>query len=698
MSSHNTSEFIGLVQSAFSSDGVLARNTSHFQPREGQTQMALAVAKTLQNGGSLVVEAGTGVGKTFAYLVPALLSGERVLLSTATKTLQDQLFSRDLPQLVKVLQLPLKIALLKGRSSYLCQQRLQTHGREHNLSDKSNIKTLSLVREWAKTTQSGDLAELVGLEERSALWPLITSSRENCLGSSCPEHKACFVNAARKQALSADIVVINHHLFFADLSVKESGMAELLPSVRVVIFDEAHQLNETGTQFLGEQLSIAQLLDLVRDILASGLTTAAGLCDWQKICGDLEKSVRDFRLCIGTQTSNTRLRWTELIPEGIDGAEWQTSLEALHLAFDNAITALDTVSELAPDFPRLSERVSQSKRILKHFASSPKQDQVRWVEVGQMARLVEAPLDIALVVQEKMLGLKNEQQNAPSPPEVDHQQINLPRSWIFTSATLGNDETLSWFTKPCGLESSQILQVQSPFDYPNQALLYVPKDMVKPSDPKHSLEVCELAKEIINRLGGRTLVLTTTNRALKVIGDALENYYAENTDKGIIEVLVQGQLPKRFLMDRFRASPDGSSGLGDSNGFTGSVLVATASFWEGIDVPGDALQAVIIDKLPFPPPADPLVEARCNRIDRKGGSSFNEYSVPEVAVSLKQGAGRLIRRESDTGVLVICDSRLMSTGYGRRLMKALPPMKHEEQFQGLLGFLEHINIAREPIN
>ena len=713
MSSENTSEFIGLVQSAFSSEGVLARNTSHFQPREGQTEMALAVAKTLQTGGSLVVEAGTGVGKTFAYLVPALLSGERVLLSTATKTLQDQLFSRDLPQLVKVLRLPLKIALLKGRSSYLCQQRLQTHGREHNLSDKGSIKTLGLVREWAKTTQTGDLAELVGLEERSALWPLITSSRENCLGSNCPEHKACFVNAARKQALSADIVVINHHLFFADLSVKESGMAELLPSVRVVIFDEAHQLNETGTQFLGEQLSIAQLLDLVRDILASGLTTAAGLCDWQKICGDFEKSVRDFRLCIGTQTSSSRLRWTELIPEGVDGDEWQSSLESLHTAFNNAISALDTVSELAPEFPRLSERVTQAKRTLKHFASSPKQDQVRWVEIGQMARLVEAPLDIALVVQEKMLGLKNEQQKTSSLNEInsdlnadsngsfdstDSQQISLPRSWIFTSATLGNDETLSWFTKPCGLESSQILQVQSPFDYPNQALLYIPKDMVKPSDPKHSFEVCELAKEIINRLGGRTLVLTTTNRALKFIGDELENYYSQNNEKGVIEVLVQGNLPKRFLMDRFRSSLDCPSGSGDSSATKGAVLVATASFWEGFDVPGDALQAVIIDKLPFPPPTDPLVEARCNRIEREGGSSFNEYSVPEVAVALKQGAGRLIRRESDTGVLVICDSRLMSTGYGRRLIKGLPPMKHEEQMQGLLSFLEQMNESREQID
>ncbi len=729
MQPYDPSEFIGLVQSAFSSEGVLARNTSHFQPRQGQTDMALAVAHVLQDGGSLVVEAGTGVGKTFAYLVPALLSGERVLLSTATKTLQDQLFSRDLPQLVKVLNLPVKIALLKGRSSYLCQQRLQTHAREHNLSDKGSIKTLSFVREWAKSTVSGDLAELGGLEERSPLWPLLTSSRENCLGSQCPEHKACFVNAARKQALSADVVVINHHLFFADLAVKESGMAELLPSVRVVIFDEAHQLNETGTQFLGEQLSIAQLLDLVRDILASGLTTAAGLCDWQSICSELEKAVRDFRLCIGNQAGSARLRWTQAVPEGIDSDEWMSSIQALHNAFDKSAQALDMVSELAPEFPRLSDRVKSFKRVLKHFASTPQEDQVRWVEIGQMARLVEAPLDIALVVQEKMLGLKkgdrahfesliqtsldqsawdqdidqNTDQestaslvtNAPvnsfGTQELDTagpSDVHLPRSWIFTSATLGNDDTLSWFTKPCGLGSSKILQVQSPFDYPNQALLYIPKAMVKPSDPKHSEEVSELAKKIIDRLGGRTLILTTTNRALKSIGDLLAEYYASNTGNGEIEVLVQGQYPKRFLMERFRSSLDYVSDSPDPSQPKGCVLVATASFWEGFDVPGDALQAVIIDKLPFPPPGDPLVEARCNRIEKEGGSAFNEYSVPEVAVALKQGAGRLIRRESDKGVLVICDSRLMSTGYGRRLIKSLPPMKHEEREQGLLEFLE----------
>ena len=696
MPKDDQTEFMGLVQSAFSVEGVLARNTSHFRPRQGQTQMAMAVAKTLEKGGSLVVEAGTGVGKTFAYLVPALLSGERVLLSTATKALQDQLFSRDLPQLVKVLGLPIKISLLKGRGSYLCQQRLETHAREHNLSEKTSLKTLTMVREWAKFTDTGDLSELGGLEDRSPLIPLITSSRDNCLGSQCPQFKACFVNSARKQALSADIVVINHHLFFADLAVKESGMAELLPSVRVVIFDEAHQLNETGTQFLGEQLGIGQLLDLVRDILASGLTTASGLCDWQGICGELEKAIRDLRLCIGSPLNASRLRWTELIPEGINPDEWGQCLKTLNQSLDKALNALSTVSELAPEFPRLHERVSEFKHLVKHFSKEPKADQVRWLEMGQMPRLVEAPLDIADVVREKLLGLSKVTTEFDDPPiknSKDNVLVSLPRSWIFTSATLGSDASLSWFTKPCGLESSEILQVQSPFDYPNNALLYIPKSMVKPSDANHSREVSDLACKVVDLLGGRTLVLTTTNRALKFIGDHLSTHYQDNKK---IEVMVQGQLPKRFLMERFRENQSSNlsadpSGIGCDR--TGFVLVATASFWEGFDVPGDALQAVIIDKLPFPPPGDPLVEARCNRIEEEGGSAFNEYSLPEVAVALKQGAGRLIRGESDRGVLVICDSRLMSTGYGRKLIKILPPMRHEENISELFKFIDQLNTA-----
>jgi ATP-dependent DNA helicase DinG len=695
------SEFIDLVQSAFMPEGVLARGTTQFKPRTGQTEMALAVARTIERGGSLVVEAGTGVGKTFAYLVPALLSGERVLLSTATKALQDQLFSRDLPQLLKVLALPLRSALLKGRSSYLCQQRLQTHAREDSLIDKSELKSLVMVREWSSITQTGDLSELGGVQERSTLWPLITSTRENCLGSQCPEHKACFVNNARKAALASDVVVINHHLFFADMAVKESGMAELLPSTRVVIFDEAHQLNEIGTQFLGEQLGVGQLLDLVRDILAVALSTAAGLCDWQTICSDLEKAARDLRLCIGQHIGSTTIAWGAQAPEGLDADEWLECLHNLIAKLDKAQAALATVSELAPDFPRLFERAGAFKHLVKHFLNPPRLDQVRWIELahsGQSARLVDAPLDIAEVVREKLLGLKTkaasnsenlsqiEQANSAGSEHHDdpHETCpSLPKSWIFTSATLGNDPTLQWFTKPCGLQGSEILQVQSPFDYPKQSLLFIPKTMVKPSDPQHSQAVSELAVEVIDRLAGRTLILTTTNRALKMIADSLREHY---TVKGGIEVLVQGQLPKRILMDRFRGA--GQRNSQSASGAVGFVLVATASFWEGFDVPGDALQAVIIDKLPFPPPNDPMVQARCARIEREGGSAFNEYSVAEAAVTLKQGAGRLIRRESDRGVLVICDSRLMSTGYGRRLIKNLPPMRHEENLSGLLEFLE----------
>jgi ATP-dependent DNA helicase DinG len=687
-----------MVQEAFAPLGVLARSTDHFQPRQGQTDMALAVADVVALGGSLVVEAGTGVGKTFAYLVPALLSGERVLLSTATKALQDQLYARDLPRLVKALNLPVRLALLKGRSSYLCTHRMELARQDHSATDRHTAHLLSRVETWSMATRSGDLAELPGLDERSPLIPLITSNRENCLGSQCPKFKTCFVNAARREALGADVVVINHHLFFADMAVRESGMAELLPSVRVVIFDEAHQLNETGVNFLGNQIGTAQLLDITRDVLATGLQLARGLADWQGTASALERSARELRLVVGKRQSALKLRWVGDAPEDIHPAAWQQSLHDVGAACLQALRALETVSEIAPDFMRLFERVAEIAKRVQAFLEPCAHDAVRWVDVSaSQIRLMEAPLDIAATVRDRLLtqgvGAKEIGQDDEAPwqdePEAladaggffaehdDAQDLNVdafaararpdedtrPRSWIFTSATLGDDPRLRWFTEPCGLESAQILRVSSPFDYPAQAALYVPRHLVKPNDPAHSGQVAQLASDAARRLGGRTLVLTTTLRALRAIGDGMK----QQLEGSGIEVLVQGEWPKRHLMERFREGAQAEEG--------GCVLVASATFWEGFDVPGDALQLVIIDKLPFPPPNDPLVEARGKRLEAQGRSPFNDYFVPEAVVALKQGAGRLIRRETDQGVLVLCDNRLVTTGYGRRLIAALPPMR-----------------------
>jgi ATP-dependent DNA helicase DinG len=659
------------IEAVFAGGGVLS-HAAPYLPRPGQIEMAQAIGETIEQGGVLVVEAGTGVGKTFAYLVPALLSGERVLLSTATKTLQDQLFGRDLPGLLAALGLPRRTALLKGRSSYLCLHRMERARWDVDLGDRDALLALATIEQWSRATHSGDLAELPDLDERSPLIPLVTSTRDNCLGAQCPQFRNCHVNLARREALAADVVVVNHHLVFADLAVRESGVAELLPTVRIVIFDEAHQLNETGVQFLGLQLSSGQLLDLARDTLAAGLQQARGLVDWQEAVARLEHATRDLRLVAGRRGPSARVNWHGAAPEGVDELEWQAALGEVGQSLQRAAEALDTVSELSPDFVRLHERALTWLDRTKHFMAAGDAGAVRWLDAGTaQLRLMESPLDIAEAMQTRLIG---------------SGEGAAAKSWVFTSATLGDDPALRWFTEACGLVGARTLQVQSPFDYATQAALYVPESIAKPGDAAHSAQVAAFAADAARRLLGRTMVLTTTLRALRAIGDALK---AEFSTGGGIEVLVQGQWPKRRLIERFRQ--------GAADGKAGCVLVASASFWEGVDVPGVALQLLVIDKLPFPPPNDPLVEARAQRMESLGKKAFMDYFVPEAAVALKQGAGRLIRRESDRGVLVVCDTRLTKMGYGRRLRAALPPMRllqTQNEFQALL---DELRGSEEPL-
>ena len=643
------------VREAFSSSGALSKADPGFSVRAYQTQFALTVARTiLTHQGKLVVEAGTGTGKTYAYLVPVLLSGRKAVISTATKSLQDQLFLRDLPHVRRALNVPVTIALLKGRNNYLCLHRLEIAQTGGVAFAPKEQRDLTRVIFWAQSTKTGDMAEIVGLDERSPVIPVVTSTRENCLVSECPQFHQCYLMQARKAAMAADVVVVNHHLFFADLAVRESGVAELLPTVDAVIFDEAHQLNEAGLQFLGVTWSTSQVLDFSRDALASTLMFVRGVEDWQSLSSSCEQAVRDLRLLARKIPAHTRLAWSDEIPERMDERQWIAALSNVEEKLQMMCEALKEVVAAAPDLNRLYQRGILLLQRLKGFSLPKAVGSIRWVEVGGPLKLVESPLDIAQAMQERC--------------------FSGAQSWVFTSATLGDDASLGWFTEQVGLTDAQTIKLDSPFDYQKQAALYVPENFPRPNDTEHIYAVAHLAAKLVETLGGRAFVLTTTLKALKLIGEELTHYFAEQGD--FVQVLVQGSRPKRDLLEAFR------------NDAKQSVLVGSHSFWEGIDVAGDDLQLVIIDKLPFPPPNDPLVQARCERVEEHGGNAFADISIPEAAVTLKQGAGRLIRSEIDRGVLVITDPRLVKMGYGKRLLAALPPMQHLRSFDAAVGYLK----------
>lgn len=650
------------VARAFAAQGPLAQADAYYLEREQQQRMADAVAEAIDDRTPLVAEAGTGVGKTFAYLVPTLLSGKRALVSTATKSLQDQLFLRDLPRLRDALALPVSLALLKGRASYLCLHRMKQARESAQLPDRWAVRSLAKIEAWSHGTQSGDLAELEGLDERSSVIPLVTSTRDNCLGSECPDYRQCHVMKARREAMAADLVVVNHHLFFADMALRDSGVAELLPSVEVAVFDEAHQLAEAGVQFLGTTVGSGQVIDFARDMLGGGLQHARGLVPWSDLAAGCDRAARDLRLAavgpLREVRGSFKLRWDERC----EREDFLGALQAVASTCEAAAASLDTVEELAPDFTKLAERARQLARHAELFSKEVTPGRVRWIDLSpHQVRMVESPLDIREALREQMDA--------------------APKAWIFTSATLGDDERLSWFTESAGLDDATVLRVGSPFDYEAHARLYIPSRFPKPNESAHPNDVAALAARCARALGGRTFVLTTTLRALQTIGTRLRELFDAEGDT--LQVLVQGDAPKRQLLRQFLNQPR-------------SVLVGSQSFWEGIDVPGEALQCVLIDKLPFPPPNDPLVEARVKRLESEGRNPFADYFIAEAAVSLKQGAGRLIRSETDRGLLVICDPRMAGMNYGRRLREALPPMTRVMSEEEALAWLDSLSAEALP--
>lgn len=619
----------------FAAAGALGVGIDAYRVRPQQAQMAKLAYQAMQTHTCLVAEAGTGTGKTFAYLVPALLSGGKVIISTGTKNLQDQLFERDLPAVRDALKVPATLALLKGRANYVCHyhlRRTRDQGRFYNRDDAAHLKA---IERFANVSNSGDKSALADVPEDAAIWSYVTSTRDNCLGQECEFHEKCFVMRARKAAQSAEIVVVNHHLFFADVMLREEGVSELLPESNVVIFDEAHQLPETANIFFGTLSSTAQWLELARDARAAMLAHAADAKEIEQAADGLEKSARDLRLVFGPHSQRaTRQQMFEDIG-------FQQGLKAAHAAIDTLAEALRAHAERAAEIARCNERALATQQRLRAWDASNIAAEVAWLEISNHAvQLHITPLSIAE-------GFKK---------QIDAQA----RAWIFTSATLAVKDDFSHYQREMGLDESANARWQSPFDYATQALLYVPETMPDPNAPTYSAAVAEAAYPVLRASRGRAFVLCTSLRAMREIHGLLQQHLA--ADQAPWPLMLQGEGSRSELLTRFRNSENG-------------ILVASQSFWEGVDVKGAGLSLVIIDKLPFSAPDDPVMAARLEQIRSRGGNPFMEYQLPRAVISLKQGAGRLIRDESDRGVLMICDPRLISKPYGAKIWQSLPPMR-----------------------
>ncbi len=634
----------------FALDGLLSRRIPGYQWREQQQRMAERIEQLFDEGGILCCEAGTGTGKTFAYLVPALLSGHKTLVSTGTKNLQDQLFHRDLPVIREALGIPVAVALLKGRGNYLCKQRLALAGHDTRTRGREMGAWLQRIREWAKATRDGDINELGGVPEDAGIWPLVTSTTENCLGQECPEYAQCHLVEARKKAQEADLVVINHHLLCADFSIKDEGFGELLPAADCYIIDEAHQLPEVASNFFGTTISSRQMLDLARDTEAAYHLEAGDLPGLLEQIETVGKASRDLRLSFGL--SSRRAAWEELNKE----PTVTESLENLITQLDLLAGMLDAIKGRGKGLDNALERSRKLVNELNLLTSPTSEEDIRWFETTTLGyRLNTTPLEIS---------------------DVFRQHMNAGNTtWIFTSATLAVGDSFSHFESQLGIQDAASEKWDSPFNYPRQALWFVPRGMPPPQDPLFNRKVAELAIELIEASDGRAFLLYTSHRALREAAAFLE---------GKIDhpMLVQGALPKAELLDRFRDQGN-------------AVLLGTASFWEGVDVRGDALSLVIIDKLPFASPGDPVMQARLDAMRKGGGNPFMQYQVPQAVIALKQGAGRLIRDVADHGVLTICDPRLLGKPYGHVFLNSMPDMARTRKLEDVIRFFDSLRTADE---
>lgn len=646
------------LSTLFGPDGPLAKRIKGFRHRASQIEMAEKIEAAIARAGVLIAEAGTGTGKTFAYLVPALRSGGKVIISTGTKTLQDQLFHRDIPTVIASLGIPVSTALLKGRANYVCLHHLDEAVADGRFMNREDVKHIHLIRRFADRCLSGggsgDKAELPDVPERANAWNSAVSSRENCLGSQCGQYKECFVMKARKAAMEAEVVVVNHHLFFADIVLKDDGAQDLLPACNTVVFDEAHQLPETATMFFGDAVSTAQMIELARDARLAGVAHAGDFKDLQESSGAFDKATRDLRLTI-------REDFGRMPGQTVADREgFQEAYTKAQEALGELREMLESQAARAPELQNCLDRADELAQKLTAWqgagADGGIEGVIRWAEAySQSLAFHLTPLSVA---------------------DVFHQQVFAnKRAWIFTSATLAVKGEFGHYQAEMGLLDAPASdddafderprQVEtaawpSPFDYPNQALLYLPQGLPAPNTPDHTEAVVNAALPLIEAAEGRAFLLFTSLRAMDRAHDFLKETF---TQRGwTYPLMVQGEGTRTELLERFRK-------LGNA------VLVASHSFWEGVDVKGDALSLVVIDKLPFAAPDDPVLAARIDAINQKGGNAFMQYQVPTAAIKLKQGAGRLIRDEHDRGVLMIGDTRLVDKPYGRRIWQSLPPMR-----------------------
>lgn len=655
----------------FANNGPLADSVDHYFLRTQQLELAQSIQQAVETPSTLVAEAGTGTGKTWAYLVPLFLSGRKALISTGTRTLQDQLFRRDLPHLRKALSLSLNVSLLKGRGNYVCHYYFEKYERdERGFESRTEAAQMRHIQQFIERSKSGDKAELAEVPEDAPIWHRVTSTRENCLGQDCPYVGECFVLKARRKSQEADIVVVNHALFMADLALREEGINDLLPEVDVVVFDEAHQLPDVATRFLGTTVSMHQINDLAHLIEAAGLAHAKGTTDWSAVAGTIRQAVHDLRLQAAPiqKLAGHKATFAELP----NAQAFDLALVELIEKLGKVIVLLDVLKEHHPDLAAAYKSALQL-RAQVYVWSQPnrdgksellpdadqamiqqiEQESVRWVEHGNSyLRLHRAPLSIA---------------------QIFSRYKGAEQSWVFTSATLSVHGNFNHFVHQLGLWEARVEVWPSPFDYPEQAVLYVPQGLPAPASAEFYPAFINEIMPFIQQADGGVLVLSTTLRGVDLMADLIQ----ERLDNlGLKRLLMrQGEKSRQVLLDDFRAKPK-------------AILVGSASFWEGIDVPGEALTVVAIDKLPFAPPDDPVLEARIKVCRDRGGNPFVEYQLPEAAIALKQGAGRLIRTEKDWGVLIMGDARLVEKPYGKVLWRGLPPFKRTRNAEQALGFYQ----------